>query len=98
MTRRGGPFKTMETTFGRCRVFSASTREFAAACRVLRPHASHPTLDPMRRARALSITVFSRVVRSAANVAPGGDGSFDGKRIRDGDIAAPRTEQDHRHR
>jgi hypothetical protein len=52
----------------------------------------------MRRARALSIIVFSRVVRSAANVAPGGDGSFDGKRIRDGDIAAPRTEQDHRHR
>jgi len=96
MTRGATLFRTIGNDVGRCRVFSASTREFAAACRVLRPHPSHPTLDPMRRARALSIIVFSRVVRSAANVAPGGDGGFDGKRIRDGDIAAPRTEQDHR--
>ena len=57
-----------------------------------------PDTRPDASRRALSIIVFSRVVRSAANVAPGGDGSFDGKRIRDGDIAAPRTEQDHRHR
>jgi hypothetical protein len=57
------------------------------------PHPSHPTLDAMRRAGTLIIVFFACRDVSGQRCA-WLDGSFDGKRITDGNIAAPPTEQD----
>src|SRR5258706_14696242 len=70
MTRRGGPFKTMEIRSVDAQSFQLRLESLPRHTEYCGPHPSDPTLDPMRRAGTL-IIVFSRVVRSATNAAPG---------------------------